>query len=285
MTDGALADHWFNAPFKHKLCRQFNNMDVKLPNAHFGSNCTTFISESFLKGLALTHNDGSFFDFSSAVEISLHLAMHTSAGGNLAWLSTSVNDPVFHPHHGHIDNLFSSWQDMNPKNKRAFHGPKKQQKDGAHPPWNAKRTDMINFAPLADSVAVEICSTIRAVSGAEECATGTTDPSTWDRARKSLQVTPVRLGTSKISRLQPHSIPLHASASPRGPCGSPTSNLLPPPFLTALSFVFIASFYQFCSFLLHQKLSLPSSDVVRCATAQARLLSMFERMAQVDKPQ
>lgn len=155
VTDGALADHWFNAPFKHKLCRQFNNMDVKLPNAHFGSNCTTFISESFLKGLALTHNDGSFFDFSSAVEISLHLAMHTSAGGNLAWLSTSVNDPVFHPHHGHIDNLFSSWQDMNPKNKRAFHGPKKQQKDGAHPPWNAKRTDMINFAPLADSVAVE----------------------------------------------------------------------------------------------------------------------------------
>lgn len=34
---------------------------------------------------------------------------------------------------------------------------------------------------------------------------------------------------------------------------------------------FIASFYHFCSFLLHQKLSLPSSDVVRCATAQARL--------------
>lgn len=155
VTDGALADHWFNAPFKHKLCRQFNNMDVKLPNAHFGSNCTTFISESFLKGLAITHNDGSFFDFSSAVEISLHLAMHTSAGGNLAWLSTSVNDPVFHSHHGHVDNLYSSWQDMNPKNKRAFHGPKKQQKDGAHPPWNAKRTDMINFAPLADSVAVE----------------------------------------------------------------------------------------------------------------------------------
>ncbi len=155
VTDGALADHWFNAPFKHRLCRQFNNMDVNITNPHFGSNCTTFINANFVKGLGATHNSGKFFDFSSALEISSHLSMHTCIGGNLAWLTSSPNDVVFHSHHGFVDNIFSTWQHKDPKNKDAFHGPKKQENYGEHPPWTAKRTDVINFSPLAENVMVQ----------------------------------------------------------------------------------------------------------------------------------
>ncbi|TKY88142.1 hypothetical protein EX895_002852 [Sporisorium graminicola] len=155
VTDGALADHWFNAPFRHRLCRQFNNLDVHTPSAHFGSNCSTFIHTQFVKGLGATHDDGRFFDFSSAIEIATHLSMHTCVGGNLAWLSSSPNDVVFHAHHGCVDNIFDGWQKKSDKNKHAFHGPKQQQKKGMHPPWTAKRTDVINFEPLAENVMVQ----------------------------------------------------------------------------------------------------------------------------------
>lgn len=155
VTDGALADHFFNAPFRHRLCRQFNNLDVNQPNPHFGSNCTTFLTANFVKGLGTTHDDGKFFDFSSALEISTHLTMHTCVGGNLAWLSSSPNDVVFHTHHSAVDNIFDAWQKKSPKNKAAFHGPKQQQKHGAHPPWTALRTDVINFSPLAENVQVQ----------------------------------------------------------------------------------------------------------------------------------
>ncbi|CDU22522.1 uncharacterized protein SPSC_01152 [Sporisorium scitamineum] len=154
VTDGALADHTFNAPFQHRLCRQFNNLDVHTPNPHFGSNCTTFINADFIKGLGATHDDGKFFDFSSALEISTHLSMHTCVGGNLAWLSSSPNDILFHTHHSCVDNLFGGWQKKSGKNKRAFHGPKQQQKNGKHPEWTAKVTDVINFQPLAENVMV-----------------------------------------------------------------------------------------------------------------------------------
>ncbi|SPO30139.1 uncharacterized protein UTRI_05978 [Ustilago trichophora] len=152
VTDGALSDHVFNAPFKHRLCRQFNNMDVNLPNEHFGPNCTTFINANFIKGLGTTHGDGRFFDFSSALEIGTHLSMHTCIGGNLAWLSSSPNDIVFHAIHAWVDNIYDTWQRKSPKNQNAFHGPKAQQKNGAHTAWNAKPTDVINFSPLAENV-------------------------------------------------------------------------------------------------------------------------------------
>ncbi|SNX86691.1 uncharacterized protein MEPE_05400 [Melanopsichium pennsylvanicum] len=155
VTDGALSNHFFNAPFRHRLCRQFNNMNVDEPNPHFGNNCTTFINAKFVKGLGATHDDGKFFDFSSALEISTHLAMHTCIGGNLAWLSSSPNDMTFHFHHTFVDNVFSAWQNKNSLNKVAFHGPKDQQKNGAHPPWTAKKEDVINFSPLADNIAVQ----------------------------------------------------------------------------------------------------------------------------------
>lgn len=155
VIDGALANHTFNAPFKHRLCRQFNNLDVNAPNPHFGSNCTTFITPDFVKGLGRTHDDGKFFDFSSALEISTHLSMHTCVGGNLAWLSSSPNDMVFYTHHGCVDNIFASWQRKSDKNKQAFHGPKEQQKGGKHPPWTAQRTDVINFEPMAENVVVQ----------------------------------------------------------------------------------------------------------------------------------
>lgn len=155
VSDGSLADHWFNAPFRHKLCRQFNNMNVHQPNPHMGSNCTTFINANFVKGLGTTHDNGKYFDFSSAVEISAHLAMHTCVGGNLAWLSTSPNEPVFHSHHGFVDNIYASWQNKSEENKWSFHGPKEQQKFGKHPPWTAQRTDEINFSPMAENVKVE----------------------------------------------------------------------------------------------------------------------------------
>lgn len=154
MTDGALANHYFNAPFRHRLCRQFNNLDVNAPNPHFGANCTTFISPTFVSGLGRTHDNGRFFDFSSALEISTHLSMHTCVGGNLAWLSSSPNDVVFHTHHGCVDNIFTGWQNKNARNARAFHGPKKQQKNGQHPPWTARATDVINYQPLAENVMV-----------------------------------------------------------------------------------------------------------------------------------
>lgn len=155
VVDGALSNLYFNAPFRHRLCRQFNNLDVNSPDPHFGSNCTTFITPSFVKGLGTTHDNGRFFDFSSALEISTHLSMHTCVGGNLAWLSSSPNDVVFHMHHGCVDNIFGAWQKKNRRNGRAFHGPKKQQKAGMHPPWTAKRTDVINYEPLAENVMVK----------------------------------------------------------------------------------------------------------------------------------
>lgn len=154
VTDGALSDHWFNAPFRHRLCRQFNNLDTTQPNPHFGSNCSTFLNANFLSGLGKTHGKGRFFDFSAALEISSHLAMHTCVGGNMAWLSTSPNEYVFHSHHGFIDNVFSTWQNKTPENRVAFHGPKQQQKEGmGRKPWNAKKEDVINFQPLAENIA------------------------------------------------------------------------------------------------------------------------------------
>lgn len=155
VTDGALADHFFNAPRRHRLCRQFNNLDVKSPNAHFGPNCTTFINADFIKGLGATHDNGKFFDFSSALEISTHLSMHTCVGGNLAWLSSSPNDMAFHSHHATLDNVFDAWRKKNDANQMAFHGPKQQQKRGQHPPWTAQKTDVINFEPLAPNVMVQ----------------------------------------------------------------------------------------------------------------------------------
>ena len=154
VTDGALADQYFNAPFRHRLCRQFNNLDVNTPSPHFGSNCTTFISPAFIKGLGNTHDKGRFFDFSSALEISSHLSMHTCIGGGIAWLSTSPNEYVFHNHHGFVDNVFDAWQKKSQENRRAFHGPKQQQKNGKHPPWEATLQDEINFRPLAENVKV-----------------------------------------------------------------------------------------------------------------------------------
>ncbi|CCF50287.1 hypothetical protein NDA10_005197 [Ustilago hordei] len=154
VTDGALSDHWFNAPFRHRLCRQFNNLDTTQPNPHFGSNCSTFLNANFLSGLGKTHGKGRFFDFSAALEISTHLAMHTCVGGNMAWLSTSPNEYVFHSHHGFIDNVFSTWQNKTPENRVAFHGPKQQQKEGmGRKPWDAKKEDVINFQPLAENIA------------------------------------------------------------------------------------------------------------------------------------
>ncbi|SAM85961.1 uncharacterized protein UBRO_07876 [Ustilago bromivora] len=154
VTDGALSDHWFNAPFRHRLCRHFNNLDTTQPNPHFGSNCSTFLNSNFLSGLGKTHGKGRFFDFSAALEISTHLAMHTCVGGNMAWLSTSPNDYVFHSHHGFIDNVFSAWQNKTQENRVAFHGPKQQQKEGTDKkPWDAKKEDMINFQPLAENIA------------------------------------------------------------------------------------------------------------------------------------
>ncbi|KAJ1020835.1 hypothetical protein NDA18_005684 [Ustilago nuda] len=154
VTDGAFSDYWFNAPFRHRLCRQFNNLDTLQPNPHFGSNCSTFLNANFLSGLVKTHGKGRFFDFSAALEISTHLAMHTCVGGNMAWLSTSPNDYVFHSHHGFIDNVFSSWQNKTPENRVAFHGPKQQQKEGIdRKPWDAKKEDVINFQPLAENIA------------------------------------------------------------------------------------------------------------------------------------
>ncbi|KAJ9475560.1 Tyrosinase [Pseudozyma hubeiensis] len=155
VTDGALSEHFFNAPFRHRLCRQFNNLDVSSPSPHFGSNCTTFINKDFVANLGKTHDDGKFFDFSSALEISTHLSMHTCVGGNLAWLSSSPNDMVFHTHHGGVDNIFDAWQKKSVKNKDSFHGPKEQQKDGKKPAWTAKKEDVINFEPLAENVRVE----------------------------------------------------------------------------------------------------------------------------------
>ncbi|GAC97740.1 tyrosinase [Pseudozyma hubeiensis SY62] len=155
VTDGALSEHFFNAPFRHRLCRQFNNLDVSSPSPHFGSNCTTFINKDFVANLGRTHDDGKFFDFSSALEISTHLSMHTCVGGNLAWLSSSPNDMVFHTHHGGVDNIFDAWQKKSVKNKDSFHGPKEQQKDGKKPAWTAKKEDVINFEPLAENVTVE----------------------------------------------------------------------------------------------------------------------------------
>ncbi|KAJ1019333.1 hypothetical protein NDA13_006250 [Ustilago tritici] len=154
VTDGAFSDHWFNAPFRHRLCRQFNNLDNTQSNPHFGSNCSTFLNSNFLSGLGKTHDKGRFFDFSAALEISTHLAMHTCIGGDMAWLSTSPNDHFFHNHHGFIDNLFSSWQNKTPENRVAFHGPKKQQMKGmGKKPWDAKKEDVINFQPLAENIA------------------------------------------------------------------------------------------------------------------------------------
>uniref|UniRef100_V5EZJ3 Tyrosinase copper-binding domain-containing protein n=1 Tax=Kalmanozyma brasiliensis (strain GHG001) TaxID=1365824 RepID=V5EZJ3_KALBG len=83
VIDGALANHYFNAPFRHRLCRQFNNLDVNAPNPHFGNNCTTFINPTFVSGLGKTHDNGRFFDFSSALEISTHLSMHTVMKQNI----------------------------------------------------------------------------------------------------------------------------------------------------------------------------------------------------------
>ncbi|KAJ1021665.1 hypothetical protein NDA16_003801 [Ustilago loliicola] len=70
VIDGALRDHYFNAPFRHRLCRGFNNLDSSHPYPHFGNNCSTFINAHFVSSLGKTHDKGKFFDFSSALEIS-----------------------------------------------------------------------------------------------------------------------------------------------------------------------------------------------------------------------
>ncbi|PWY99294.1 Di-copper centre-containing protein [Testicularia cyperi] len=154
VTDGAFANMVFNAPFQHNLCRQFNNLDVQQPNPHWGSNCTTFLTEQFVNGVMTTHTDGKFFDFAAALEVSTHYAVHVCMGGNMPWLSASTNDPGFMLHHAFMDAIFTSWQNQSPSNKNAFHGPKKQNRDGKFNPWDATADDVMNFKPLAPNAKV-----------------------------------------------------------------------------------------------------------------------------------
>jgi tyrosinase len=50
-----------------------------------------------------------FFGFSPSLEGSPHGAVHVLIGGNMGFVPTAANDPVFWLHHGNIDRVWDQW--------------------------------------------------------------------------------------------------------------------------------------------------------------------------------
>ena len=59
------------------------------------------------------HSFTTFTPFQSALEATVHNAVHRAVGGNMV-SSASPSDPLFWLHHANIDRIWADWQDANP---------------------------------------------------------------------------------------------------------------------------------------------------------------------------
>ncbi|TIB76409.1 Di-copper centre-containing protein [Wallemia mellicola] len=156
VTDGGLANHQIEYPYKHSFQRNFN---LKPPGTPVSLD--TFIKESEVtKALAYDRYDyfHKYVEGAPPQEIAkgvpeiegmkgfagMHGAVHRLIGGDMAsiidhkapdWCpsfesdessnygaNASPNDPLFFVHHSNIDRIWAKWQDQDPENNKFAYG-------------------------------------------------------------------------------------------------------------------------------------------------------------------
>ncbi len=98
---------------------------------------------SDLKALA---GIGTFTPFQSALEASVHNAVHRAVGGDMA-TAASPTDPLFVLHHAHLDRIWAEWQKAHPGQVP----PNKTETLKPKPLFGVKVADLLSIATLGYS--------------------------------------------------------------------------------------------------------------------------------------
>lgn len=85
----------------------------------------------------------NFRDFSLALEVQLHNAVHRWTGGTMLSQATAGYDPIFWAHHTMVDRLWAMWQD-----KHNSHGPPPGQRGIILEPFNMSVDDVLDINTL-----------------------------------------------------------------------------------------------------------------------------------------
>ena len=89
---------------------------------------------------------GTFTPYQSALEASVHNAVHRAVGGDMA-TAASPTDPVFFLHHANIDQIWAEWQKAHP----AQLPPNKNETLKPKPLFGVKVADLLSIARLGYS--------------------------------------------------------------------------------------------------------------------------------------